>query len=154
VRGGSLRAAADRGIRAPACAIVATVVASERYERDVRRALKDLRDSGEAERLARVKPIFLTYIGHVPVALREELWEWYADRHVEGDPRFGDVMGLAVHLSGIIDIYDRAYDERRSPLDEDEWDLVHSLTNEGSPDMPMDTLEYVMQILMDRGRLG
>ena len=130
------------------------MVASERYERDVRRALKDLRESTDAARLARIGPIFLTYLGHLPTQVREELWAWYVERHMDQDPRLSSVEDLALRLSAIVDIYDRAYDARRIALDEDEWELVHELTNEGSPDIPMDTLQYVMQLLMDRGRLG
>jgi hypothetical protein len=130
------------------------VVASERYERDIRRAFKELREAPEAKQLAGVKPIFFTYVGHIPAPLREEMWVWYVDLYMDQDPRFTGVQGLAMHLSGIIDIFDGAYDPGRSPLGDDEWELVHTLTNEGSPEMPMHTLEYVMQLLMDRGRLG
>lgn len=130
------------------------VVASERYERDIRRAFKDLREKSDSAQLVAVKPIFFPYVGHIPDAQREELWGWYADRFLDQDPRFPNVQTLAMRLSAIVDIFDGAYDATRSPLDEDEWELVQMLTNEGSPDIPMRTLEYVMQLLMDRGRLG
>jgi hypothetical protein len=131
-----------------------TVVASERYQRDVRKALTALREGTEDQRRARVAPLVLPYVGHMPKLQREELWDWYVDRYSGGDPRFPDVMSLSVRLGVIIDVFDRAYDARRTPLDDDEWELVRHLANEGSPEMPMDTLSYVMQLLMDQGRLG
>jgi hypothetical protein len=130
------------------------VVASERYERDVRKALGALRESGDDERLARVGPLFLSYVGHLPALAREELWGWYLDRHTGGDRRFPDVTSLAMRLAAVIDVFDRAYDARRTPLDRDEWELIQETSNEASPEMDMPTLEYVMQLLMDNGILG
>ena len=81
-------------------------------------------------------------------------YTWYADRATSGDERWSGARELALHLSAIIDIFDRAFDEDRTPLDEDEWELVRSLVNAASPEIDMGTLEYVMQVLMDHGALG
>jgi hypothetical protein len=130
------------------------MVASERYDRDVRRALKAAEGLPAETSLARIGPVFLTYVGHVPTRLGEEILAWYVDCLVTGDPRFPDPHAVAARLSAVVDIFDRAYDAVRSPLDDDEWDLVRTLVNEHSPDMKLDILEYIMQILMDRGDIG
>ena len=130
------------------------MVASERYERDLRKAFSVMREDSEERILARVRAIFLSYLAHLPAPLGEELWMWYADRAGSGDERFSGVRELAVHLGAIIDMFDRAFDEDRTPLDEDEWELVRNLVNSVSPEMNMGILENVMQILMDHGSLG
>ena len=130
------------------------MVASERYERDLRKAFAAMREEPEERVLPRVRPIFFSYLSQLPAALGEELWNWYADRALGGDERFAGGRELALHLSAIIDIFDHAYDEDRTPLGEDEWELIRSVVNAVSPEMDMRTLEYVMQLLMDHGSLG
>jgi hypothetical protein len=130
------------------------MVASERYERDVRRALRGPEEASDDERLSRVGSIFLASLPHVPEPLREEIRSWYFDRFAFGDPRLPDLEALIRRFSAIIDIFDQAYDPKRSPLDDEEWGLVRSLVNTHSPEMDLHILQYVMQLLMDRGDIG
>jgi hypothetical protein len=130
------------------------MVTSERFERDVRRALRAQERATEEERLAVVGSQFLLALPHIPEPLREELRTWYVDCFTSGDPRFPDLNALIFRLSAVIDIFDNAYDARRTPLDDDEWELIRTLVNVHSPEMKLSTLEYVMQLLMDRGDIG
>jgi hypothetical protein len=130
------------------------MVASERYERDVRRALRGPEQASDDERLLRVGSIFLSFLPDVPEPLREEIRSWYVDLYTSGDPRLPNLEALILRFSAIIDIFDQAYDAKRSPLDDEEWELVHSLVNTHSPEMDLGILQYVMQILMDRGNIG
>mgnify|MGYP001012704883 CR=1 FL=1 len=130
------------------------MVASERFERDVGRALRGASERPEAERLAQVGALFVGSLRHLPAPLVEEIRAWYTDLYVSGDPRVSGLEALTARLSAIIDIFDRAYDPRRTPLDDDEWELVRALVNEHSPEMSLSLLEYVMQLLMDRGDIG
>jgi hypothetical protein len=130
------------------------MVASERFERDVRRALRDQEQSSKDELLSRVGAIFLSYLPHVPPPVREEIQAWYLDCHVNGDPRFPSLWAVALRMSAVIDMFDQAYDPERAPLDDDEWELIRFLVNAHSPEMKLATLEYVMQLIMDRGDIG
>ena len=127
------------------------MVTSERFERDVRRSWKAAEKATEEQRLSAMGSLFLSSLPHLPEPLREELRTWYTDCFTEGDPRFPDLQALLFRLSAIIDIFDNAYDARRTPLDDDEWELIRTLVNVHSPEMKLSTLEYVMQLLMDRG---
>ncbi len=119
------------------------MVASERYERDVRRALRGPEQASDDERLLLVGSIFLSSLPDVPEPLREEIRSWYVDLYTSGDPRLPDLEALILRFSAIIDI-----------LDDEEWELVQSLVNTHSPEMNLGILQYVMQILMDRGDIG
>lgn len=130
------------------------MVASERFERDVRRALRAVgQDAGE-ERVAVVGAQFLSALPGVPEPLAEELRAWYLDCYSGGDARFPDLDALILRLSAVVDVFDHAYDPKRSPLDDEEWELIRTLVNVHSPEMALPTLQYVMQLLMDRGHIG
>jgi hypothetical protein len=104
------------------------------------------------EHLKAIRSSFCRSLDVIPQTARQELFDFYQDRleSTEGE----DLHAWADHLLDIIDLFDRSYDDQRDPLDEEEWDLIQDVVSDCAGIMDEDVLLFIMQRIVDRGRLG
>jgi hypothetical protein len=124
--------------------------ASDQFNRSLSRFRKQ--KLPPAKQMEAIREAFCSQLGGVPKTARQELFDFYQDRLAarEGE----DIYLWADHLIDVIDLFDRAYDEQRNPLDEEEWDLIEDVVSDCAGVMDEETLFYIMQRIVDRGRLG
>jgi len=104
------------------------------------------------DHLKAIRSSFCRSLDVIPETARQELFDFYQDRLESTEGR--DIHVWAEHLLDIIDLFDRSYDDERNPLDEEEWDLIQDVVSDCAGIMDEDVLLYVMQRIVDRGRLG
>jgi hypothetical protein len=104
------------------------------------------------EHIRAIRTAFCQNLACIPETARQELFDFYQDR-LEAMAG-GDIHAWADHLIDIIDLFDGAYDEQQHPLDEEEWDLIQDVVSDCAGIMDEGILFYIMQQIVDRGRLG
>ncbi len=124
--------------------------ASDQFTRIITRVRKQ--KLPPEQQIEAIREAFCSQLNGIPVVVGQELFDFYQDRlaATEGE----DIYLWADHLIDVIDLFDRAYDEQRNPLDEEEWDLIQDVVSDCAGVMDEEILFYVMQRIVDRGRLG
>ncbi len=106
--------------------------------------------SGEIEE--RLRSLFFAGTRELPEALRDDLFDRYAGS-LERDPGKDGLFEAAARLGEIIDLFERDYDEEGDPLPAPEWDFIRDAVSESAGDLDVETLSYVMRLVVERHRL-
>ena len=60
---------------------------------------------------------------------------------------------VTVRLAAVVDLFAGDYDEQLDPLLETDWDVVRDVVGEYAGEMDMDVVNYVMGMVLEKGRL-
>jgi len=127
------------------------MVSSDRFFKLVRHMKKEPALSVE-ETLERLRGFFFSCTRELPESLQYDLFDHFAEE-LEERPEAGDVMGAAERLGEVIDLFHGEYDDERDPFTEVDWDFIREASSESASEMDVKTLTYVMQHVLDRGRM-
>ncbi len=125
------------------------MVSSDRFQKLVRQLRKEHELSPE-ERNERLRGYFFTSMRELPENLCYDLFDRWSE---EAEPEGRGFDWLADRLVILIDLFQGEYDDAGDPLAPGEWDFVRDAVSESASDMDVTTLTYVMQRVVERGRI-
>ena len=126
--------------------------ASERYFRQIDKIHKHAYQKPEDQIIAEIREAFFSILGSQPDALKRELFNFYVEDYYDNRDQYGDFFDRAEGLSRIVDLFNREYDEGDS-FSPDELDLLKALVNEHADTMDIDTLTFIMDLLLSKGHI-
>jgi hypothetical protein len=62
-----------------------------------------------------------------------------------------NIFDSAFYLSDIVDLFNEEYDEVNDPLIEEDWLYIKNIVDASAEDMNLDTITYIMRLIVDRG---
>jgi len=127
------------------------MVSSDRFLKLVRLLRKEHELASE-EREERLRGYFFTSMRDQPENLRYDLFDHWSEE-AANDPDRKNFDWLTDRLSILIDLFQGEYDDAGDPLSPDEWDFVREAVSESAEEIEVETLTYVMQHIVERGRL-
>ncbi len=120
---------------------------SDRFLKIAHKYLKEHRETdSEVEKLDSLCDLARGRMDHLPAELTDELLDHFRDRveeHGDGPER------LARHLADVVDLFKGEYDEQNDPFDRRDWEAVGSAVSDTALDLDMDTVNYVMRLVVD-----
>jgi hypothetical protein len=128
--------------------------ASESYWKKIDRIRKNCPEGLEDKTMAVIREAFFFQIKHLPSSLRHSLFNHYVERFYERADEYKDFFEVAYFLGGLVDLFNKEYDEEADPLAAEDWSVVRDLVNESAPEMDLETLTYVMRLLLSKGHVG
>ena len=127
------------------------MVSSDRFLKLVRQLHKE-HELALEEREERLRGYFFTSMRDLPENLCYDLFDHWLEEAAD-DPDRKTFDWLAERLGILIDLFQGDYDDAGDPLDLDEWDFVRDSVSESAGEMDVETLTYVMQHIVERGRI-
>ena len=127
------------------------MVSSDRFLKLVRQLHKE-RELAPEEREERLRGYFFTSMRDLPENLCYDLFDHWSAKAAD-DPDRKTFDWLAERLGILIDLFQGDYDDAGDLLEPDEWDFVRDAVSESAAEMDVETLTYVMQHIVERGRI-
>ncbi len=127
------------------------MVSSDRFLKLVRQLRKE-HELAPEEREVRLRSYFFTSMRDLPEDLRYDLFDHWLEE-AANDPDRKTFDWLADRLGILIDLFRGEYDDAGDPLEPDEWDYVRDAVSESASELDVETLTYVMQHIVERGRI-
>jgi hypothetical protein len=124
---------------------------SDRYLKKVRKIRQNSQGKPEERILAETREAFLVQFGHLPLNMKHDLFNAFVELYVSGESPYPDVFEFAQHLSALVDLYNREFDDPNIKMSEKEWIAVKNLTDEFAEELDIETLTYVMNQLLSGG---
>ncbi len=124
---------------------------SDRYLKKVRKIRQNSQGKPDERILAEIREAFLVQFGHLPVNMRHDLFNAFVELYYGGESPYRDVFEFSEHLSAVVDLYNREFDDPNAKMSEREWISVKNLTDEFAEELDIDTLTYVMNQLLSEG---
>lgn len=123
------------------------MVPSDRFLKVAHKYLKDHRESdSDARQRAAIGDLARGKLSSLPGDLVDELLDHVLERTEEA----GDgPEGLAQRLGDLIDLFNGEYDEQNDPFDRRDWEAVGSAVSDTAHELEMETLNYVMKLVVD-----
>lgn len=122
---------------------------SERFLGRLAKLRKAHREEPLDRQISLVRDAFVPMLTGLPPGLVDELYELVTERIVERsggeDPFFHD----ARYFADVADLFSLQYDEKNDPLHADDWKLIGELVNDYALDLDMETVNYVMRLVVD-----
>ena len=130
------------------------MIASEGYCRKIDRLKRLTGDSAEDRTMAEVRDIFFVALENLPDSAVPNLFNFYTDRYYSDQLRCADVFEFGYYLGRVIDVVSGEYDERYPLETDEEWEAIREVVNEAAGDMDLATVTTVMNLLLERKKLG
>lgn len=127
------------------------MVSSDRFLKLARRLRREPELSAE-ERIERLRGFFFTSMREQPESLCYDLFDHWSEE-AESSPEWEPFERLSERLANIVDLFQLDYDETNDPLEPEDWDFIRDAVSESAGEMDVKTITYIMQHVVDRGRL-
>jgi hypothetical protein len=126
---------------------------SERFYKQLSKIRKNSPGKPEERLVAEVREVFFAALRDLPENMMHDLFNFYVALHYEkkDQDKDRDVYGFADHLGAVIDLFNREYDEANGPLSQQEWLTVKELSDEYAEEIDLETLTYIMNLLLSAG---
>ena len=126
---------------------------SDRYHKHVRKIRRNSKDKPKERLLAEVRDVYLAYLDNLPMNMRHDLFNFFVETYYRTKNKHQDIFEFAEHLGGLIDLFNREYDDPNATMSDREWIAVRNLTDEFADDLDIETLTYVMNQLLSGGHI-
>jgi hypothetical protein len=126
---------------------------SERFRRRITRLPKTHGEAGAAERIDLARAGFAGCLTILPEAMVDDLFEYFHDKNA---PllQSNDTLGqYSNRMGSIIDLFLSNYDHETDLVSREDWEFVRETIDVFAVDMDMDTVNYVMSIIVEKGAL-
>jgi len=130
------------------------MIASEGYSRLIDRLKRSAGEKAEDRIMADVRDVFFSALSDLPDTAVHDLFNFYTDFYYSGQLRCTDVFEFGYHLGRVLDVLSGEYDERYPLETDDEWDAIREMVNEAADDMDLGTVTTVMNLLLERKKMG
>ncbi|MFP4566695.1 MAG: hypothetical protein ACLFNX_09355 [Spirochaetaceae bacterium] len=108
------------------------------------------RDDGP-RRIDEIRGAFSASLSFLPEPMRAELFDHFSAKYRAEASSY--TVDDALFLGDVIDLFSGAYDDEQDPLDAEDWDFVKDIIDENALELDMDTINYVMKLVVDKGAL-
>jgi hypothetical protein len=105
----------------------------------------------EQRRIDEIRDAFSASLSSLPESMRAELFDHFSSKYRADESSY--TVDDAVFLGDVIDLFTGGYDDERDPLDADDWDFVKDIIDENALELDMDTINYVMKLVVDKGAI-
>jgi hypothetical protein len=122
---------------------------SERFLGRLAKLRKAHRQDPRADQIGLVRDAFTGMMSGLPGQMVEDVFELFVDRIVERADDDAILLDEARYLADVADLFSLQYDEKNDPLHPDDWELVGDLVNDYALDLDMETVNYVMRLVVD-----
>lgn len=122
---------------------------SQRFLGRLAKLRKEHRTDPLDRQLELVHEAFRGMITGLPEAMVEEVYELITDRILERAEDGAIFIDEAEYLADVADLLTLQYDEENDPLHPDDWELIGDLVNDYALDLDMETVNYVMKLVVD-----
>ncbi len=122
---------------------------SDRFLKRLAKLRKEHREAPTEEQIKLTRPLFIGFLRSLPPQMADELFDVFNDRIVE---RMGDdelYFDAAQYLADVADLFAEQYDTDHDPLVQEDWPLVSQIVNDFAVDLDMETVNYVMQLVVE-----
>ena len=126
---------------------------SDKYNKHVRKIRSNSKDKPEERLLGEIREVYLANLNNLPVNMRHDLFNSFVQMYYESENQRQDIFVFAEHLGGVIDLFNREYDDANTTMSDREWIVVRDLTDEFADDLDLETLTYVMNELLSGGHI-
>jgi hypothetical protein len=126
---------------------------SDKYHKHVRKIRSNSKDKPEERLLGEIREVYLANLNNLPVNMRHDLFNSFVQMYYESENQRQDIFVFAEHLGGVIDLFNREYDDANTTMSDREWIVVRDLTDEFADDLDLETLTYVMNELLSGGHI-
>jgi len=126
---------------------------SDRYHKHVRKIRSNSEDKPEERLIAEVREVYLAHLNHLPMNMRHDLFNSFVEMYYVTENQHQDVFEFAEHLGGLIDLFNREYDDPNMTMSDREWIVVRDVTDEFAEELDIETLTYVMNQLLSEGHI-
>jgi hypothetical protein len=83
--------------------------------------------------------------------MQAELFDFFSRKYRADDDTY--TVDDALFLGEVIDLFTGEYNEETDPLDAEDWDFVKDIIDENALELDMQTVNYVMKLVVDKGAL-
>ena len=122
---------------------------SQRFLGRLAKLRKAHREDPLDEQMRLVHDAFCGMLTGFPEQMVEEVFELVTDRIIERSDDAAIFVDEARYLADVADLLTAQYDEENDPLHPDDWELVGDIVNDYALDLDMDTVNYVMKLVVD-----
>ena len=122
---------------------------SQRFLGRLAKLRKEHRTDPLDRQMELVHEAFHGMITGLPETMVEEAYELVTDRILERAEEGAVFIDEAKYLADVADLLTLQYDEEHDPLHPDDWELIGDLVNDYALDLDMETVNYVMKLVVD-----
>ena len=126
---------------------------SEKYYRTLDKLKSRLRGLGLKTTVGSVQEAFEFSMGKVPEDLTRSVFLRFLEAFNRSGKPEAEFIDAAYSLGPYIDIFWMEYDEKADPLSSEDWVFLRETVNEAAGDLDLKILTYVMQLIVERGKL-
>lgn len=121
--------------------------------RTFQKQLQKIDASGEStERfLDDVQAAFASTLPFLPEPMQAELFDFFSRKYRADEEHY--TLDDALFLGEIVDLFTGEYNEETDPLDDEDWDFVRDVIDENALELDMQTVNYVMKLVVDKGAI-
>jgi hypothetical protein len=127
--------------------------ASNIYSKKLKAIRKKTDEVPEEQLMARVRDAFFSAMGNLPDRMKHDLFNSCVERYVSEKDRYKSFFEMAYYLGRLVDLFDRQYDDVNYPLEEADWEIIRILVDENAGEMDIETVQYIMNVLLSKGML-
>jgi len=124
---------------------------SSGFQKRLRKIDSSVDRGGEQRRIDEIRDAFSASLSALPEPMRAELFDHFSSKYRADESSY--TVDDAIFLGDVIDLFTGAYDDERDPLDADDWDFVKDIIDENALELDMDTINYVMKLVVDKGAI-
>lgn len=124
---------------------------SSGFQKRLRKIDSSIDRGDEQQRVDAIRDAFSASLSSLPEPMRAELFDYFSSKYRADES--GYTVEDAIFLGDVIDLFTGAYDDERDPLDADDWDFVKDIIDENALELDMDTINYVMKLVVDKGAI-
>ncbi len=129
------------------------MVMSEKYYRSLDKLKSRLRDEGLKTTVGAVQEAFESSMGKVPEDLARAVFLRFLDGFNRSGKAEGEFIESAYSLGPFIDVFWMEYDAKEDPLSGDDWVFLRETVNEAAGELDLKILTYVMQLIVEHGKI-
>jgi hypothetical protein len=120
--------------------------------RAFQKRLRKIDASADTDRfIGDVQAAFASTLAFLPEPMQAELFDYFAGKYRAVEDRY--TVDDALFLGEVVDLFTGEYDEESDPLDDEDWDFVKDVIDENALELDMETMNYVMKLVVDKGAL-
>lgn len=124
---------------------------SERFLRDVERALKHERATDDGSAPDRIYELAVRSLPPLPEPMKEDLVSYFL--HPTSLDTGDEVRARAEYFSAVVDLFACDYDTEADPLRSEDWAFLRELVNDFAVELDMTIVNYVMRLVVDHHQI-
>lgn len=124
---------------------------SSGFQKRLRKIDSSVDRGDEQRRIDEIREAFSASLSSLPEPMRAELFDHFSGKYRADESSY--TVDDAIFLGDVIDLFTGTYDDERDPLDREDWDFVKDIIDENALELDMDTINYVMKLVVDKGAI-